>query len=121
MWLILAFGGSIVPAATGIMLSVVRRIVIVEKFFDAIFDTLIYYFQSKLFTPNSISKNPKVRHDAKNIASGFGQAIYNVLGFSLGTLVPGMAMRFSPDQDEKAQMRFGVYFKHGIFIGIDFR
>jgi hypothetical protein len=75
MWLILAFGGSIVPAATGIMLSVVPT-------------------------------------GSKNLASGFGQGLYNILGFSLGTLVPGLAQGAAGTHaTEQQKMRVGVRIK----------
>lgn len=77
MWLILAFGGSIVPAATGIMLSVV---------------------------PNS----------AKNLASGFGQGIYNIFGFALGSQIPGLVMKAAPEEyNQRDTMRLGVRGKCG--------
>merc|ERR1712232_473547 len=54
-WCLLLFGGSIVPSATGLMIS-------------------------------------SVPQDLRQLASGIGQGVYNLLGYALGTLLPGVLM-----------------------------
>lgn len=71
LWNLLAWGGALVPALTGVMLSVL---------------------------PVSV----------RTIGSGLAQAMFNVLGFGAGTLVPGLFMSFLNFSDKVKEIRWGM-------------